>query len=152
MPAETSARRLCNMTIRQDPDPVARSIVIAALLGLFISACSERQPETTLDGVFTAQQAARGESLFNTHCVRCHSIQEFSGPAYATIWEGSPLVALYTRIANTMPLDQPGSLGTTEATAITAHILAANGMPSGDSPLQGDMEWLSGITLSGSEL
>lgn len=115
---------------------------------LLLAACAEQEPTSTLDGIFTAEQAARGEGLFNTHCVRCHSIQEFSGPAYETIWAGVPLAALYIRIANTMPLDQPGSLGTTEATAITAHILEANGMPSGATELGGDVEWQSGITLA----
>lgn len=113
-----------------------------------LAACGESNPESTLDGIFTAEQATRGESLFNTHCVRCHSIQEFSGPAYASVWVGAPLSALYIRIANTMPLDQPGSLGTTEATAITAHILAENDMPSGNTDLGGDVEWLTSIAIA----
>ncbi len=118
---------------------------------LLLASCAEQDPTSTLDGIFTADQASRGEGLFNTHCVRCHSIQEFSGPAYDTIWAGVPLSALYIRIANTMPLDQPGSLGTTEATAITAHILAENGMPSGNAELGGDVEWLTGISLAARE-
>ncbi len=137
------------MTTRPVRKPQTRVVKHAALaLGLLLlAACAEQEPTSTLDGIFTAEQASRGEGLFNTHCVRCHSIQEFSGPAYETIWVGVPLAALYIRIANTMPLDQPGSLGTTEATAITSHILQQNGMPSGDAELGGDVEWLAGITL-----
>ena len=120
---------------------------VLAIAITLLASCAEKEPTSTLDAIFTAEQASRGEGLFNTHCVRCHSIAEFSGPAYATIWAGVPLSALYIRIANTMPLDQPGSLGTTEATAITAHILAENGMPAGNVPLGGDVEWLTGITL-----
>jgi mono/diheme cytochrome c family protein len=124
-----------------------RAAVCASALAL-LAGCAEREPTSTLDGIFTAEQASRGEGLFNTHCVRCHSIQEFSGPAYQTIWVGVPLSALYLRIANTMPLDQPGSLGTTEATAITAHILQANNMPPGNEQLGGDVEWLTGIAIA----
>jgi len=125
-----------------------------------LTACSEPEPQqspppppptSTLDGIFTADQASRGEGLFNTHCVRCHSIREFTGEAYATTWQDGPLSALYVRIANTMPLDQPGSLGTTEATAITAHILAKNGMPAGSESLGGDVARMNGITLSNSQ-
>ncbi len=123
-------------------------LIALALLSALLSACSETIPETTLDGIFTVEQANRGEGLFDTHCVRCHSIQEFSGPAYGSIWVGAPLSALYLRIANTMPLDQPGSLGTTEATAITAHILAENDMPSGSAELGGDVEWLTSIAIA----
>jgi mono/diheme cytochrome c family protein len=113
-----------------------------------LAACSDPAPSSSGDGIFTAEQAERGEGLFNTHCVRCHSIQEFRGPAWDSIWAGGPLSALYVRIANTMPLDQPGSLGSTEATAITAHILAANGMPSGNNALSGNLQWMTGISLS----
>ncbi|MCI5105239.1 MAG: cytochrome c [Pseudomonadales bacterium] len=120
---------------------------VLATLAL-LAACSEPAPTSSGDGIFTAAQAERGEGLFNTHCVRCHSIQEFRGPAWNSIWAGAPLSALYVRIANTMPLDQPGSLGSTEATAITAHILAANGMPGGEELLSGDLQWMTGISLS----
>lgn len=137
------------MTIHPDRSIVQQTVkrALCGLLLTLLASCAEQEPTSTLDGIFTTEQASRGEGLFNTHCVRCHSIQEFSGPAYETIWAGVPLSALYLRIANTMPLDQPGSLGTTEATAITSHILAANGMPAGSEPLGGDVEWLTGITL-----
>lgn len=124
-----------------------RHCFVLATLAL-LAACSEPAPTSSGDGIFTAAQAERGEGLFNTHCVRCHSIQEFRGPAWNSIWAGAPLSALYVRIANTMPLDQPGSLGSTEATAITAHILAANGMPGGEEMLSGDLQWMTGISLS----
>ncbi len=122
----------------------AAPIFVLALLG----GCGEAPPETTLDGIFTADQAQRGAGLFDTHCARCHSIQEFSGRAFATVWSGVPASALYLRIANTMPLDQPGSLGTPQATALTAHIFAANDMPVGETPLSGDLEFLTGILIT----
>jgi mono/diheme cytochrome c family protein len=121
------------------------AVVIILIL---LAACSEPAPTSSEDGIFTAAQAERGEGLFNTHCVRCHSIQEFRGPAWNSIWAAAPLSTLYVRIANTMPLDQPGSLGSSEATAITAHILAANGMPAGEEMLSGDLQWMTGISLS----
>lgn len=115
---------------------------------LLLAACAEQLPETTADGIFTASQAQRGEGLFEQHCARCHSIQEFTGRAFDTVWAGTPAAALYLRIANTMPMDQPGSLGTDQTTALMAHILASNGMPSGEAPLPGDLEWLSGILIA----
>lgn len=127
-------------------------VLVTGVLAL-LTACAEPDqqqdpaPSSTLDGIFTAEQATRGEGLYNTHCVRCHSIREFSGENYAANWQGTPLSALYMRIANTMPLDQPGSLGTIEATAITAHILATNNMPAGGEVLGGDVAWMNEITL-----
>ena len=86
--------------------------------------------------------------MFDQHCARCHSIQEFTGPAFNTVWAGTPASALYLRIANTMPMDQPGSLGTEQTTALLAYILDSNGMPSGNQPLSGDLPWLTGIQMA----
>ena len=118
-----------------------------AVLVLLVG-CSDPLPETTMDGIFTAEQAQRGEGLFNQHCTRCHSIQEFTGRSFETLWVGTPAAALYLRIANTMPLDQPGSLGTVQSTALLAHILQENGMPSGEVPLEADLDFLTGILVA----
>jgi S-disulfanyl-L-cysteine oxidoreductase SoxD len=124
-----------------------RRVVFALGLALLAS-CGEKAPGTTLDGIFTAEQAQRGEGLYATHCARCHSIQEFTGRMFTTLWSGVPASALYLRIANTMPMDQPGSLGTVQATALMAHILNSNGMPAGDTPLAADLEWMTSITIT----
>jgi mono/diheme cytochrome c family protein len=118
----------------------------AVALVLLVS-CGEQAPESTLDGIFTADQADRGEGLFTTHCQRCHSIQEFSGRMFAAVWDEVPASALYYRIANTMPMDQPGSLGNAEVTALMAHIFNSNGMPAGSSPLQADLDWMNTIPM-----
>ena len=120
--------------------------ILAIVAGL--SLCVEQHPQTSADGIFTAAQADRGAGLFDQHCARCHSIQEFTGPAFNTVWAGTPASALYLRIANTMPMDQPGSLGTEQTTALLAHILDSNGMPSGSQPLSGDLPWLTGIQMA----
>ena len=101
-----------------------------------------------MDGIYTAEQARRGAALFESLCSRCHSIQEFSGRSFDAIWAGAPAAALYTRIANTMPLDQPGSLSIPQVTTLMAYIFEANGMPAGTTPLPGDMNFMMGITLA----
>ena len=101
-----------------------------------------------MDGIYTVAQAERGAGLFDSLCARCHSVQEFSGRSFDVIWAGVPAAALYVRIANTMPLDQPGSLGIPQVTALMAHIFDENKMPAGTTPLEGDMDWLMSITLA----
>ena len=150
MPAAASARRYCNSTTHREPSVVRPTLkrlgTIAIAAGL--SHCAEQPPQTSADGIFTAAQADRGAALFGQYCARCHSIQEFTGPAFNTVWAGTPASALYLRIANTMPMDQPGSLGTEQTTALLAHILDSNGMPSGNQPLPGDLPWLTGIQMA----
>jgi len=101
-----------------------------------------------MDGIFTMAQADRGKGLFTSLCERCHSVQEFAGKSFDSIWAGVPAAALYARIANTMPLDQPGSLGIPQVTALMAHIFNENGMPAGDTPLEGDVDWLMTVSLA----
>ena len=122
------------------------AVIVCALL--LLTGCAEKVPETSMDGIYTAAQADRGAGLFESLCARCHSVQEFSGRSFDAIWAGVPAAALYVRIANTMPLDQPGSLGIPQVTALMAHIFNENEMPAGDLPLEGDMEWLMTISLA----
>ena len=120
---------------------------VSAIALILLSSCGQQAPESSMDGIYTAQQAERGEGLFTTHCQRCHSIQEFSGRMFAAVWSEVPASALYYRIANTMPMDQPGSLGNTEVTALMAHIFNANGMPAGTSTLEADLDWMNTIPM-----
>jgi len=128
------------------PTRMKRAVFIFALI--LLASCSEQIPETSMDGIYTAQQAQRGAGLFESLCARCHSVQEFSGRSFDAIWAGVPAAALYTRIANTMPLDQPGSLGIPQVLALMAHIFDENGMPASSTPLEGDMDFMMSITLA----
>jgi len=115
---------------------------------LFLGSCAEQVRETSMDGIYTLAQAERGKGLFTSLCERCHSVQEFSGRSFDSIWAGVPAAALYARIANTMPFDQPGSLGIPQVTALMAHIFNENDMPAGDKPLEGDIDWLMSVSLA----
>ena len=126
--------------------PWVKLAVSGSALMLLVG-CGEPEPESTLDGIFTMAQAQRGEGLFTTHCQRCHSIQEFSGHMFNAVWSEVPASALYYRIANTMPMDQPGSLGNSEVTSLMAHIFNSNGMPAGNTPLEADLDWLNTIPM-----
>ena len=119
----------------------------SAVVPILLAACGETAPDSTLDGIFTAEQAERGAGLYQTHCARCHSVNEFNGRLFATVWTGVPASALYLRIANPMPMDQPGSLGTSQVTALMAHIFDMNGLPSGSDPLGADLEWLTAVVI-----
>jgi hypothetical protein len=121
--------------------------VFAVTLILLVG-CAEQVPENSMDGIYTVAQAERGAGLFESLCARCHSVQEFTGRSFDAIWAGVPAAALYVRIANTMPLDQPGSLSLPQVTSLMAHIFDANAMPAGDTPLDGDMDFMMSITLA----
>ena len=128
--------------------PSGMTRAVFAFILMLLASCTEQAPETSMDGIYTAQQAQRGAALFETLCQRCHSVQEFTGRSFDAIWAGVPAAALYARIANTMPLDQPGSLSLPQVNTLMAHIFDENEMPAGDTILDGDMDFMMSITLA----
>ncbi len=93
---------------------------------------------TTLDGVYSTTQAARGRDTFTESCLECHSAAEHSGRSFQNSWMGHLLSDLLQYIRDKMPKSNPGSLTTEQYTDITAFILSINGLPSGEQDLPAD--------------
>jgi S-disulfanyl-L-cysteine oxidoreductase SoxD len=88
------------------------------------------------DGVYTAAQADRGETLFGGSCASCHAPGDFSGPAFLNNWAGKSLFNLYDTIKSTMPMDNPGSLKPEQYIDIVAFLLENNKFPAGSEELK----------------
>ena len=95
---------------------------------------------TVRDGIFTAEQAKRGRTTYDTKCASCHDGgtmgPELWGDAFLANWDNKDLSALFSRIQTTMPEDAPGSLTENEALDIIAYVVQTNGFPAGDKPMQ----------------
>ena len=115
----------------------------------------------TTEGVFSAGQAARGETAFRASTY-CHGRDlrggdDPPGPAlkgeiFLTKWRDRPVLDLFEFIAGTMPRDRPGTLEPQEYADILAYLLLANGMPSGERDLSPDPDTLRDIRLAGNPL
>ena len=112
------------------------------VLGLMILAAPQSpqaQPRQSVwDGVYTEEQASRGQTLFQQSCARCHGANlagTFETPPlvgrFIPYWAGTTMDVLFDYVSTAMPLDRPGSLGPTANAAITAFLLKANGFPAG---------------------
>ena len=95
---------------------------------------SDGEPLTTLDGVYTEEQAQRGAEVIEQVCRECHEDEEFVG-AFIRSWAGASVAALYDDIYSLMPEDQPGSLPPQQYADVIAYILQLNGLPPGDVEL-----------------
>jgi quinoprotein glucose dehydrogenase len=110
----------------------------AAALGVLAT-----QQITVWDGVYTREQAERGEKIYADRCARCHgdtlqgieSAPALVGPAFYNNWEGETLDALFERIRTSMPLDRPGSLTRAENGDVLAYMLRAAEYPAGTTTL-----------------
>src|SRR6266481_510821 len=82
------------------------------------------------DGVYTEEQAKRGERLYGEECSHCHGpaldggeSAPLIGSAFAESWKGTTLADLFERIKMSMPQDDPGRLSPQQAADAIAYIL-----------------------------
>ncbi len=101
---------------------------------------------TTLDGVYTAEQAERGAQVTEDVCRECHDDEEFVG-AFIRSWAGASVAALFDDIYSLMPEDQPGSLPRQQYADIIAYILQLNGLPPGEVELGAARESLAQVLI-----
>ena len=99
---------------------------------------------STLTGVFTPAQAARGKSLYGLKCRSCHTPEGHSATIKSK-WAGQSLSDIFQYIAENMPKNDPGSLDAAEDAQALAYLLQATGMPSGSEELPADSAALSKI-------
>lgn len=127
----------------------------AAAVGLAVagavatwSGVAQDGERTLRDGVFSSAQAARGERLFESICMNCHEITEFTAAgAYLEDVDGKPLWETFEYIWAEMPEDEPASLPPEDYAAVLAYILSVYGLPSGTNDLGIDERSLEAITI-----
>ncbi len=112
-------------------------------------------PRSVWDGVYTEEQARRGEQLSAEHCARCHgqtleggeSASALVGDVFNGNWEGVTLGDLFDRIRVSMPQDAPGSLSRRQNVDVVAYLLKAGQFPAGDRELVTESNALAQITF-----
>ena len=117
------------------------------------SASSPESSHSVWDGVYTEEQAKRGDALYSEKCAKCHGPDLAGGeaaPALASAefksnWSGLSVDDLFERIKVSMPQDNPGSLSRQQTADIVAFVLSKGGFPSGTIELAREAEVLKQI-------
>lgn len=138
------------MMFRNRAFPFVASIAIIPVIAFAQAAGS-----TASSGAYTDAQAARGKAQYSAHCASCHGedlagadvAPPLSGGSFGGNWKGQTAGALATRIRTTMPLDNPGSLGTATVADVSAYILSKNGYPVGKTELPREVSLLQSIKI-----
>jgi S-disulfanyl-L-cysteine oxidoreductase SoxD len=107
------------------------------------------------DGVFTEEQAKRGEAAYRQHCSNCHGVgleggdmtPALVGGAFTSNWNDLTLGDLFERIRTTMPLDSPGKLSRQQNVDVIAFVLKTNAWPTGASEIAPDAGSLKQIKI-----
>jgi mono/diheme cytochrome c family protein len=109
-------------------------------------------PRSVWDGVYTEEQAKRGEALYMERCVHCHGANlagavdgaaSLTGSTFNGNWNGVTLDLMLDRVRATMPVDKPASLSRQQVADLLAFIFSANKFPAGKTELPRQAEMLN---------
>jgi mono/diheme cytochrome c family protein len=119
------------------------------LAGLFTMPSTRvaAQSSTTQTGVYSAEQAARGENVYAGMCKSCHAAATHTGVAFQKAWDGRSLSELFGYMSTKMPKNEPGSLAPEEYADLLAYLLKLNQMPVGKTELPPDTTVLGRIRI-----
>jgi mono/diheme cytochrome c family protein len=99
------------------------------------AAAQTASQKTTKSGVYSREQADRGQGVYLGMCKSCHTPESHTASAFTAKWNGKPLSDLYDYLVEQMPKNQPGSLSAEEYADVLAYVLKLNRMPAGPDDL-----------------
>lgn len=125
-------------------------------VGLSLANASQEAPSesrSVWDGVYTEEQAKRGEAIYTKECASCHGdtliggggASPLTGGMFMSNWNGLALSDLFDRIRKTMPQGTPGKLSKQQDADVLAYILSFNKFPAGKTELPRQVEFLREI-------
>jgi cytochrome c len=132
--------------------------ILAAYAGATkaVRADDAKPTKTTLDGVYTDDQAKRGKTQYSQSCASCHmddlsgsgQALPLAGDAFMQVWEGQTVNDLFQLILTTMPQDKPGTLTPEASLDVAAYLLQYNQFPTGNEELKNAPDALKGILIT----
>jgi mono/diheme cytochrome c family protein len=110
-------------------------------------------------GVYTEEQAKRGEAVSNKLCTSCHGPELSGGEAGPALvgleflgnWTNLTVGDFYDRVHATMPADAPGTMTPQQTSDVTAYVFRLNKFPAGTTELPTDLAALKGIKIEGAQ-
>src|SRR5262245_46449902 len=126
--------------------PFLVAIVIAAVVGtaagaVTATAAGPQTGKSTLwDGLYTDEQAARGNNVFSATCSNCHTLESqgnrpLSGKKFWDSYTQKTVGDLFTFMQKNMPNGNGGSLSEKTYADLVALVLKSNGIPAGTTEL-----------------
>jgi mono/diheme cytochrome c family protein len=152
----------------------AAGVVFAVIAGAAIADANARMPaagaqagaaaaagagSSVWNGVYSEDQAKRGEAVSNKLCTSCHGPDLSGGEAGPTLvgleflgnWNNLTVADFFDRVHATMPADAPGTMTPQQTSDVTAYVFKLNKFPAGTSELPTDLASLKGIKIESSQ-
>ena len=133
---------------------IKNAVVITALCCM-AGMANAQDAATVWDGVYSAEQASRGEAVYTQACIACHgqdlggnsNSPGLTGVGFMFLWEGRNLGEFFEKIRSEMPTDRPGQLPVQDYLDVVAYILQKNGFPDAERELPSAIEALRMIEI-----
>jgi cytochrome c5 len=138
---------------------VMATAALAAGTGVaFSGSAQDPAPKRSVwDGVYSEEQARRGENQYTRFCEACHGadlsgnqvdeVPALTWDAFLMQWNDRTVKDLFDSIKRAMPRDNPGSLNLRAYVDVIAYLLQANRFPSGARDLSLNEEVLGQIVI-----
>ena len=137
----------------------AAAIVVSAtatLLYLAGRVALAQSATTVWDGVFTVEQATRGQIGYQKACGSCHGTglegdgfaPPLIGEPFTQRWQSGSVGDVLLVVKTTMPQDRPGSLTAAAYADIVAYLLKMNNYPAGQRELSQDPDQSKSVPFS----
>lgn len=144
-----------SVAVRRGTTIAAVTLTVAAVVYSFPADAQSPPSRSSWDGVYTLEQAARGQAGYSVACLSCHGEQldgfdaapGLRGGRFLSSWNGVNLGDMLERTRITMPLESPGTLSRQEVADVLAYILSMNGFPAGEGELPRQTAILRGISF-----
>jgi|JI81BgreenRNA_FD_contig_81_1020267_length_1943_multi_3_in_0_out_0_1 mono/diheme cytochrome c family protein len=138
---------------------IARVFITAGLLLAavgFGGATAQESGRSVWQGVFTPEQATRGQAVYAQRCGACHGAAlngtgeapPLIGGEFISHWDTMSVGDLFDRVRTTMPQNDPMSMTREEYADVVAYLLQTNGFPAGQAPLDRRSEVLATIGIT----
>ena len=133
--------------VRWGPSAIRYALGIACCAFVIVAVSSTagdaQQLRPLTAGVYSAEQATRGQELYQAECASCHGDEmegsigpPMVGDGFLSNYSARPLATLVDKIELTMPFSTPGSLSREQSIDLAAYILQAGEFPVGQAELR----------------
>lgn len=127
--------------------------LVIIFFGVLAAVLTAQESRSLWNGVYTQEQAKRGEVAYGERCARCHgadltggdSVPPLAGTEFLSSWNTKTVGDLFDRIRISMPADKPGTLNRQQDSDIVAYVLSVNKFPAGNTELATQNELLKQI-------
>jgi len=126
---------------------IVTAIAIIGIAAIGVTSPRAQQPDkpshSVWDGVYTKEQAKRGEGLYANNCSSCHGpdlsgndeAAPLTGAAFLSNWDGLTIGDLSERVRISMPPNKLGSINRQQIADILSYVLSFNNFPAGKTEL-----------------